>query len=105
MEYLVTGVYNVMKSLGMIEGDIVKQGKRIVVDPLKDDSVRIKSPVEGVFFPVVETGVTVEEGELMGKVYGIPSGVFEILAQRGGYITWRCSFGSIGKDGNLFTIS
>ena len=105
VEYFVTGVYNVMKSLGMIEGDIVEQGKRIVVDPLVEDSVRTKSPVEGVFFPIVETGTSVEEGELLGKVYGIPSGVFEILAQRDGYITWRCSFGSISKDGNLFTIS
>lgn len=105
VEYFITGVYNVMKSLGVIEGDIVEQGKRQVLDPLKNDSVRIKSPVEGVFFSVVGTGSTVEKGDLLGKVYGIPSGVFEISAPRDGYITWRCSFGSIGIDGNLFSIS
>lgn len=105
VEYFVTGVYNVMKILGMIKGNVVEQGKRNIIDPLKDDSVSVKSPVEGVFIPSLEAGADVEEGQLLGKVYGIPSGVFEILAPRSGYIMWRCSFGSVGEDGRLFSIS
>ena len=105
VEYFITGVYNVMKSLGMIDGNVIKQGKRKIIDPLEDDSVNVKSPVEGVFITSVEAGVVVAMGDLLGKVYGIPSGVYEILAPRNGCITWRCSYGSVGRDGPLFSIA
>ncbi len=78
------------------------------VDPLlRVDSLEVVIRGGGTDPKTLVDGVslTVEEGELLGKVYGIPSGVFEILVQRDGYITWRCSFGSIGKDDPLFTIS
>jgi predicted deacylase len=103
--YFITGIYNVMKSLGMIDGDVLEQGKRKIVNPLEDDSVNVKSPVEGVFITSVEAGTMVERGVLLGKVYGIPSGVHEILAPRKGCISWRCSFGSVGRGGTLFSIS
>ena len=103
--YFITGVYNVMKSLGMLDGNVIEQGKRKIIDPLEDNSVNVKSPVEGVFVTRLEAGTVVERGDLLGKVYGIPSGVHEILAPRGGCVTWRCSFGSVGRDGTLFSIS
>lgn len=105
VDYFVTGVYNVMKALGIIEGDIVEQGMRQKIDPREKRSQSITSPKEGVFFPGVEAGDHVKEGQVLGKVYGIPSGVFEVSAQLDGYITWRCSFGAVGENDNLFTIS
>jgi predicted deacylase len=105
IDYFVTGVCNVMKSLGMIEGDVVEQGMRNLIDPLKDDSVSVKSPVEGIFLPESTAGEKVEKGKLLGKVYGIPSGVYNIESPRSGYIMWRSSFGSIGDNERLFSIS
>jgi|GEM_PF-3158193 uncharacterized protein len=105
LAYFVTGIYNVMKTLGMINGDVVEQGRRQIIDPLGDNSMTIKAPEEGVFITNVETGTIVDKGVLLGRVYGIPSGVHEILAPRKGCITWRCSFGSVGRGGNLFSIS
>jgi predicted deacylase len=105
VEYLVSGVINVMKKFGMIEGDIVEQGRRIIVDPLNAPSKSIKSPLEGIFYPYVEPGETVRRGDILGKVYGIPSGVEKIICPSDGFVTWRCSYGSVGKDGNLYSIA
>ena len=105
VDYFVTGVLNVMKSLGMIAGSVVGQGRRDVINSAEAVSLSVKSPCEGVFFPEVNVGKAVENGECLGKVYGIPSGVHDIRAVESGYISWRCGFGSIARGEKLFSLS
>ena len=104
VDYFLRGVKNVMKTMGMIEGEVVKQGKRNIIDPVKDESFNLDSPIEGIFIPSVAAGANVNEGQILAKIYGIPTGVYDVHAPKRGYIVWVCSFGAVGENDRLFSI-
>ncbi|MFW9825817.1 MAG: succinylglutamate desuccinylase/aspartoacylase family protein [Candidatus Thorarchaeota archaeon] len=105
VKYFITGVFNVLKKLDMIDGDIESQGEILIQKPLevKDLNVRVKEG--GLFNPIVDVGNMVKKGDKLGEIHHIPKGVHEINAPITGLITWSATYGTISDNGRVFTIS
>jgi hypothetical protein len=104
VNYFVTGVLNVMKSLGMIEGAVEEQGERIITSPIKKE-IEIHSPLNGLFMPTTTLGNRVTRGAILAEVWS-PDGCVESVYSTGeGLITYMNQFGSVGCGDKLYTIS
>jgi predicted deacylase len=105
VNYFVKGVLNVLKKLNMIDGKVEEQGEILVQEPteIQDQSVRVRKG--GLFNPIVDVGDSVIKGDKMGEIHSIPKGVFEIKAPVTGLITWMATYGTIGDNGRVFTVS
>jgi uncharacterized protein len=104
VNYFVNGVLNVMKSLGMIDGEIEEQGDRVVMSP-EQEEIDIPSPLDGIFLPNVSIGARVARDALLAEVWG-PDGRLEFVYSKGeGLVTYMNQFGSVGCGDRLFTIS
>jgi predicted deacylase len=105
VEYFVTGVLNVMKAMGMLDGEIFEQGERLVVDPLKDGTQTVRTVNGGIFNPVVDNGDSVTKEQLLAEVHSIPKGIEEIKAPIDGLVIFIRTYGSIEAGGHLISIS
>jgi predicted deacylase len=105
VKYFVTGVFNVMKMLNMVEGKVVLQGERIIVDPLKEKAQSARANKAGIFNPYVQIGEKVQKGQLLGEIHVIPKGIEQITAPIGGLVTWLGCFGPTAKGDRLVTVS
>ena len=105
VEYFVTGVLNVMKAMGMLDGEIVEQGERLVVDPLKDGTQTVRTVNGGIFNPVVDNGDSVTKGQILAEIHSIPKGIEEIKAPIDGLVIFIRTYGPIEEGGRLISIS
>jgi uncharacterized protein len=64
MQTHLDGLLNVMKHLGMIEGEPVNKAKRIFVD----DYTAVRSQHDGMWYPEVQLNQPVKEGEVVGYI-------------------------------------
>ena len=103
--YFVTGVMNVLVEMGMIDGQILEQGERKIVDPLHDDSVSVNAGLSGIFMPEIVVGDKVEKGQIIARVYGIPDGLKEIAAPLDGLVMYRHMFGPTSENERVVSIS
>ncbi|MHA1973515.1 MAG: succinylglutamate desuccinylase/aspartoacylase family protein [Candidatus Hodarchaeales archaeon] len=105
VNYFVTGVMNVLSEIGVIDGQICKQGERKVVNPLNENSISVKSELPGIFMPKVMVGDRVTKGQILAKIYGIPDGEKEIVSPINGIVMYRHMFGPTSEKDNIVTIS
>lgn len=105
VKYFTTGVMNVLKKMGLITGDIVKQGEVLVVDPLEEKNIFLKARIEGIFNPTVEVGEKVRKGQLLAEIHAIPKGIQKIISPMEGLVTYRHFLGPTTTGENLYTIS
>lgn len=102
VQYHVTGVSNVMAKLGMIEGQTVKQGKGLLVDPASETHVR--APSEGLLRTLVEPGDSVKKGETIAVISLIPTGSQEVKSESDGVVVFLERFGSVAKNEVIATL-
>jgi len=102
VDYLVTGVSNVLKKMNMLEGTIAEQGERRVVDPLSERAV--KSPAEGLLTTCIEPGDNVKRGQLIAEIRHIPSGLTKVRSPVAGNVVFLQRLGSIGKGDTIATL-
>jgi predicted deacylase len=105
VDYFVTGILNVLKVMGMIDGKPVIQGERVVVDPLRENSISVRVKEFGIHSPLTCVGNKVKKGQILAKVRKIPSGIDKFDSPINGIVTWQQSFGPVSKGDRLFTIS
>ena len=103
VDYLVTGTLNVLKSMHMLEGDIVAQGERIVVDPSSEKSV--KAPREGLLKTLVSPGQNVSKGQVIAEIRRIPRGLVKVKAPIAGNVIFLHRLGSVGEGESIATLS
>jgi predicted deacylase len=103
VEYLSTGVFNVMKKMGMIPGDIVEQGERLLVDPRSEETV--EAPAEGLLRALVAPGDSVHRGQVIAEIDLIPLGMRQVRATASGAVIYLQRVGSISKGDTIATIS
>ena len=64
---MVDGIFNLMKELGIWQGDVVKVKKPMISrDP--DDVSYLNATASGLFVPEVKHGARLSEGELIGRI-------------------------------------
>ena len=104
VDYFVMGVINVMKVMGMIKGEVTKQGDLIVVQPSKSET-GIVSPSKGIFMPLVSIGSKIERDTPLAEVWSLDGKIHSLIAPSKGLISFMNKFGAVGKGDRLFTIS
>lgn len=66
-DQLIDGIFNVMKNMGIWQGDV--SGVRTpVISDKPDDVSYLNASVGGVFIPVVSHGVRLSEGDMIGRI-------------------------------------
>jgi len=105
VNYFVTGVFNVMKKMGMVEGEIAEQGERLVVDPLSEGEQAVRAPAEGILRPMVQVGDRVRKGDLVAEIHVIPEGLKEVRSPLSGLITYLQLFGPTAEGDRIAAIS
>ncbi|TLY10190.1 MAG: hypothetical protein E6K84_09170 [Thaumarchaeota archaeon] len=87
----------------MLEGDIVAQGERIVVDPSSEKSV--KAPREGLLKTLVSPGQNVSKGQVIAEIRRIPKGLVKVKAPIAGNVIFLHRLGSVGEGESIATLS
>src|SRR6185436_8576297 len=106
------GIKNVLRHYGLLPGDIVK------IDPARPSPPRfvqavnladyIPCPKDGVWEPLVDLGVDVDEGELLGRLHDFSdhsSDALEIRAHRSGVVSMLHFAAQIKKGLTLYVVS
>jgi predicted deacylase len=106
------GIKNVLRHYGLLPGDIVK------IDPARPTPPRfvqavnladyIPCPKDGVWEPLVDLGVDVDEGELLGRLHDFSdhsSDALEIRAHRSGVVSMLHFAAQINKGYTLYVVS
>jgi len=60
------GIVNLMRHLGMVEGELEPPKRRVVVERFLP--VEVRSPVEGLFLPFKDPGAEVKKEETLGRL-------------------------------------
>lgn len=103
VDYLVTGVLNVMQKMRMIKGGVTRQGERRVVDPTSEKAVKATS--DGLLRTFIEPGARVRKGELIAEICLIPSGLVKVTAPIDANVIFLLRYGAIGKGETIATLS
>ena len=103
VDYLVTGTLNVLKAMRMLEGDVVTQGERVVVDPSSERSVN--APSEGLLKTSVSPGQNVSKGQVIAEIRRIPKGLVKVRAPITGNVIFLHRLGSVGEGESIATLS
>ncbi len=96
----VEGIYNVMKSLDMLEGEVRVPESQIVI---KDDRIRLRSRVKGIFKTGQRLGDPVWGGQTLGRI--IDSQTHEkvdVATPISGFIAGIHTSDTVKKDTSLF---
>ena len=96
----VDGVENVLRHLGMTDGEVRRRA------PIEIDRVtRLTSPAEGMWYPSVSVGDTVGAGETIGRIGNLfGDTVAEVRAPHDGDVLFITSSPAMRADGLLITI-
>jgi predicted deacylase len=105
VDYFITGVLNVLKAMEMLEGKVIEQGERIVVDPRIEHDHILRAPNGGIFIPMIQIGEKVTPGQLLAKIHCIPEGEEKITAPVEGLVTYLQRSGPTAKSDKLMSVS
>jgi predicted deacylase len=97
---LLDGIGNVLRHLGMLDGEVAETAPREL-----DRSTWMRSPAEGMWYPAVEVGEWVREGRTIGRIgnlYG--DTVAEIVAPHNGVVLFVTSAPAMRTDGLILAI-
>jgi predicted deacylase len=99
-QMLVNGIENALRSLGMLDGEIEKH------DPVEIGQFSwLRSPAEGMWYPSVDVGAQVREGQNIGRIgnlYG--DSLAEIEAPHDGVILFITSAPAMPHDGVIIAV-
>ncbi len=99
-QMMVDGVENVLRSLGMLPGEVRE------VTPVEIERFTwIRSPAEGMWYPSVTTGEAVREGQKIGRIgdlYG--DTLAEISAPHDGVVLFITSAAAMPHDGLIISV-
>lgn len=96
------GLFNVMRFLGMLPGKPEPPGEVKYASTAQ----ALTASRDGLFYPVVQAGDTVEEGQKVGELRDFFGNVIEELrAPHGGFLTYLISSTAVLKDGILMGIA
>ena len=101
-QMLVDGVENVLRHLGMLEGEPT----RPAVAPIEVDRFTwLRSPAEGMWYPAVSVGETVREGQTIGRIGDLFGDTLaEIAAPHDGAVLFITSSPAMPADGLILAV-
>jgi uncharacterized protein len=99
-QMMVDGIGNALRSLGMLDGEVQS------FEPIEiGEFTWLRSPVEGMWYPSVDVGARVLEGQNIGRIgnlYG--DTLVEIKAPHGGVILFITSAPAMPQDGLIIAV-
>jgi predicted deacylase len=99
-QMMVDGIGNALRSLGMLDGD-VQASKPVEIDQF----TWLRSPVEGMWYPSVEVGAQVGEGQNIGRIGNLYGDTLaEISAPHAGVILFITSAPAMPHDGLIIAV-
>jgi predicted deacylase len=99
-QMMVDGIGNALRSLGMLDGEVR------VSEPIEIDQFTwLRSPVEGMWYPSVEVGAQVREGQNIGRIGNLYGDTLaEINAPHAGVILFITSAPAMPHDGLIIAV-
>ncbi len=99
-QMMVDGIGNALRSLGMLDGE-VRPSEPVEIDQF----TWLRSPVEGMWYPSVEVGAQVREGQNIGRIGNLYGDTLaEISAPHGGAILFITSAPAMPQDGLMIAV-
>jgi uncharacterized protein len=97
---MVEGVRNALRSLGMLDGDVQQH------DPVEIGKFTwLRSPAEGMWYPSVDVGAQVREGQNIGRIGNLYGDTLaEIVAPHDGVILFTTSAPAMPHDGLIIAV-
>lgn len=103
VNYHVTGVFNVMKKLGMLDGEIEEQGERNILS--REQETAVVATSEGILERKVKLRQKVRKGDVVAEIHVIPEGVEQVLAPEDGLVTFLNIFGTVSRNETVATLT
>ena len=99
-QMMVDGIENALRSLGMLDGEIASH------DPVEIDQFTwLRSPAEGMWYPSVEVGAKVREGQNIGRIGNLYGDTLaEISAPHDGVVLFITSAPAMPQDGLMTAV-
>jgi len=99
-QMMVDGIGNALRSLGMLDGEVQPS------EPVEIDQFTwLRSPVEGMWYPSVEVGAQVREGQDIGRIGNLYGDTLaEITAPHAGVILFITSAPAMPHDGLIIAV-
>jgi predicted deacylase len=99
-QMMVDGIGNALRSLGMLDGEVQPS------EPVEIDQFTwLRSPVEGMWYPSVEVGAQVREGQNIGRIGNLYGDTLaEITAPHAGVILFITSAPAMPHDGLIIAV-
>ena len=99
-QMMVDGIGNALRSLGMLDGEVQPS------EPVEIDQFTwLRSPVEGMWYPSVEVGAQVREGQDIGRIGNLYGDTLaEISAPHAGVILFITSAPAMPHDGLIIAV-
>jgi uncharacterized protein len=99
-QMMVDGIGNALRSLGMLDGEVQPS------EPVEIDQFTwLRSPVEGMWYPSVEVGAQVREGQNIGRIGNLYGDTLaEISAPHAGVILFITSAPAMPHDGLIIAV-
>jgi uncharacterized protein len=99
-QMMVDGIGNALRSLGMLDGELQPS------EPVEIDQFTwLRSPVEGMWYPSVEVGAQVREGQNIGRIGNLYGDTLaEISAPHAGVILFITSAPAMPHDGLIIAV-
>jgi predicted deacylase len=99
-QMMVDGIGNALRSLGMLDGEVR------AFEPVEIDQFTwLRSPVEGMWYPSVEVGAQVREGQNIGRIGSLYGDTLaEISAPHSGVILFITSAPAMPQDGLMIAV-
>src|ERR687890_169180 len=99
-QMMVDGIGNALRFLGMLDGE-VRQFEPVEIDQF----TWLRSPVEGMWYPSVEVGTRVREGQNIGRIGNLYGDTLaEISAPHAGIILFITSAPAMPQDGLMIAV-
>ena len=99
-QMMVDGIGNALRFLGMLDGEVR------AFEPVEIDQFTwLRSPVEGMWYPSVEVGAQVREGQNIGRIGNLYGDTLaEISAPHGGVVLFITSAPAMPQDGLIIAV-
>jgi predicted deacylase len=97
---MVDGIENALRSLGMLEGEVRRH------EPVEIEQFTwMRSPAEGMWYPSVEVGAQVREGQNIGRIGNLYGDTLaEISAPHDGVVLFITSAPAMPHDGLMTAV-
>jgi uncharacterized protein len=99
-QLMVDGIENALRSLGMLDGEVRRN------EPVEIEQFTwLRSPVEGMWYPSVEVGARVLEGQNIGRIGNLYGDTLtEISAPHDGVVLFITSAPAMSQDGLIIAV-